>query len=343
MRLIQPTRLDNTFIPNRVFHIIILIPNVKMLRILAPALLSLSGVLAARTCSNETTAATVQWRQGDVSFDGAEPNSKTGFATIAISVQPEGRGAVYECVAQWPESWQGYVADSSAPLWSDCVWTGSGPTLDTTTSFAVDWKTKTLYFSHSYGCSSAEGQKGLATGTMDLNVTCSTTDTGSNRCFSTGASIGNTRPLFNTTQAVTPKGAPACCDYANRYQSWEVTDWTREYQAQSPSDTGAPKGDTGPLFSLRNLGAGGEWECKTTGSDAGVFAGSCEGGWMPGAKAMFAFDANLNILSITESMGCASDSFEAKGSAYIQATCDRFGDKMVCYDDEPVWVGTKLW
>lgn len=151
-------------------------------------------------------------------------------------------------------------------------------------------------------------QKGLATGTINLNLTCSTTDTGANRCFSTGASIGTTRPMFNTTQALAPSGAPACRDFANRYQSWEVTAWAREYLAMTPAQVGSeegPKNDTGPAFSLRNLGAGGTWKCATSGRKEGVFEGSCEGGWMPQAKAAFTFDPRVNILTVTERMECA--------------------------------------
>lgn len=124
------------------------------------AFLLSSGASAARACGSGSTASTFQWRVSDARYDGAEPGDTTSSATVAVSIVPgdTAYGTFFECVASWPEDWEGWVGgDRSNIIWSDCIWAGNGLTDDTTVSFAVDWANRTMYVSHTFSCSDAEG------------------------------------------------------------------------------------------------------------------------------------------------------------------------------------------
>jgi hypothetical protein len=117
----------------------------------ATALLLSSGADAARACANGT----YQFRLGDVRYDSADQS--TQFATIAASLSYTGGTPLYECNAQWPESWAGWYEGGSNVIWGDCIWTGAGAGYDTAVSFAVDWKGRTMYLSHTFACSDKLG------------------------------------------------------------------------------------------------------------------------------------------------------------------------------------------
>lgn len=124
----------------------------------ATTLSLVSGAKAARVCGNDTAASpTYTWRIGDAKYDGVKPSNQNGLATIAVSIASNPGRAVFECIAEWPESWAGWYEGGSNIVWSDCIWTASGPTYDKTMSFAVDWKNGTMYFSHSYPCTDRPG------------------------------------------------------------------------------------------------------------------------------------------------------------------------------------------
>jgi hypothetical protein len=113
-----------------------------------------SGARAARSCDNAT--GTFQTRLGDVRYDGPDPSKANGLATIAASLQGSGQ-PLYECVGQWPEAWAGWYQGGSNLIWSDCIFTGAGNRPDDTVSFAVDWKSKTMYLAHTFACSGNQG------------------------------------------------------------------------------------------------------------------------------------------------------------------------------------------
>ena len=115
---------------------------------------------AARVCGGGTATSTYQWRVSDARYDGADPNSdSSGAATVAVSIVPTNRayGTFFECVASWPEAWEGWHDAGENIIWSDCIWAGNGFTDDTTVSFALDWTNRTMYVSHTFACSDAEG------------------------------------------------------------------------------------------------------------------------------------------------------------------------------------------
>ncbi len=132
--------------------------NMGLRTAFAAALLLRSAADAARVCgSDAATPASFQWRVGDVRWDSADPQAGKQFATMAASIVPGLRGSFFECVAEWPQSWAGWYEGGSNIIWSDCIWSGAGPTYDRTVSFAVDWTNRTMYLSHTFACSNQQG------------------------------------------------------------------------------------------------------------------------------------------------------------------------------------------
>lgn len=125
--------------------------------IAALALSSRAG--AARVCGNSNNTSTYPWRLSDGRYDSADPNINGGSAIVAVSIVPTNRsyGTFFECVASWPEAWQGWENGGDNIVWSDCIWAGNGFTDDTTVSFAMDWANHTMYVSHTFACSDAQG------------------------------------------------------------------------------------------------------------------------------------------------------------------------------------------
>jgi hypothetical protein len=121
--------------------------------IAALALSSRAG--AARACGSTNSTSTYTWRVSDGRYDSVNK----GSAIVAVSIVPTNRsyGTFFECVASWPESWQGWENGRGNIVWSDCIWAGNGLTDDTTVSFAVDWANYTMYVSHTFTCSDAQG------------------------------------------------------------------------------------------------------------------------------------------------------------------------------------------
>lgn len=122
------------------------------------ALLLTLRASADRVCGATTDASTYPWKVGAGRYDGAESGEGTGTATVAFSIAPgnSAQGTFFECVAEWPESWAGWYEDGNI-IWGDCIWAGNGPTYDTAVAFAVDWKNRTMYLSHTFPCSDVEG------------------------------------------------------------------------------------------------------------------------------------------------------------------------------------------
>lgn len=123
------------------------------------ALLLSSWVDAVRVCGNSNGTSTYPWRVSDARYDSAGPSKSDGSAIIAVTIVPTNRsyGTFFECVASWPEAWQGFENGGDNIIWSDCIWAGNGFTDDTTVSFAMDWAKHTMYVSHTFGCSDAQG------------------------------------------------------------------------------------------------------------------------------------------------------------------------------------------
>ena len=90
-------------------------------------------------------------------YEGADPAKASGLAIIGVSIVPQPRGTFFECVGQWPEKWNGWFEGGSDIIWSDCINTGAAGTTDRTVSMGLDWKTKTMYLTHTFQCSDKQG------------------------------------------------------------------------------------------------------------------------------------------------------------------------------------------
>jgi hypothetical protein len=131
----------------------------SLLALASAALVLVSnGANAARVCKGDASGSlpNYQLRIGDLRYDGDNPGSKVPFGTVAANLMYT-TTPLYECVAQWPVSWAGYYEGGSSIIWSDCIYTGAGPGQDNTVSFAMDWKKKTFYLTHSFACSDEPG------------------------------------------------------------------------------------------------------------------------------------------------------------------------------------------
>jgi hypothetical protein len=145
-------------------HLCVLLPRPFMMRngleyfvfATAATVLLPFGAHAARSCDSATSGS-FQTRLGDVRYDSPDPSKANGLSTIAASLQSSGGTPLYECVAQWPEAWAGRYEGGSNLIWADCIFTGAGTGQDDTVSFAVDWKSKTMYLAQTFTCSNKQG------------------------------------------------------------------------------------------------------------------------------------------------------------------------------------------
>ncbi|TGJ84869.1 hypothetical protein E0Z10_g3935 [Xylaria hypoxylon] len=283
-------------------------------------------VSADRTCSSNVSSSYL-WRVSDARFDGADPSTSDGKAVVAVSVVPNTTSTFFECVAEWPESWAGWSPVDGNIIWSDCIWSGAGPTLDTAVAFALDWKKRTMYLSHTFSCSDKKGSDSMATGSFSLDLDCKTASDESAHCT---LKSKTTSPGL---QVKTVPGAPrlaanaTCDDNAKVYQSWQLENWRRQYRLTPGVPVSPPPMDSGPSFTLRNIANGGVFECVPGNkTQDNIFDGACTqaagSSTVANAKASFQFDPVLDMLVITESWECgAESSFNASGVAFIQATC----------------------
>ncbi|KAK3303752.1 uncharacterized protein B0T15DRAFT_577029 [Chaetomium strumarium] len=301
----------------------------------------LPGAYAARPCAG-SSGGSFQYPLGELRYDSPDPTKADGLSTIAASL---GRTPLHECVAQWPESWAGWYEGGSKLIWADCIFTGAAFTQDETVSFAVDWKNKTMYLAHTFACSDQQGSEGLATGSINLDLNCTTAED-SSFCVLKGTA-GGARPALSITTklASTASNTTAtCAETAKKYQSWKLEHWLRKIEMEPGSSPTSPKvvSDTGPSFSLRNLADGGQLSCTPSGQSNGTIAGACQASSGTGTSANFTFDTKLNMLEISQQWKCdSSSSFDAAGVFYMQAVCDRGrnSDQFTC-TSLPVWVGT---
>jgi hypothetical protein len=244
-------------------------------------------------------------------YDSPDPSKKNGLATIAASLQSSTGTPLYECVAQWPESWAGWYKGGSEPVWGDCIFTGAGIGADDTVTFAVDWKNKTMYLSHTFACSDRPGTEGLATGSIQLDVNCTApADDGSSYCILKSTSTG-ARPTLNIATklaAASLNATSPCADNTKRYQSWKLRDWLRRIVMEPGSSPTNPKlvSDSGPSFTLQNMASGDVFRCATSGKENATFVGGCQSANGTTTTAEFQFDSQLNMLEITQHWKCDS-------------------------------------
>ncbi|KAI1762691.1 hypothetical protein GGR53DRAFT_532229 [Hypoxylon sp. FL1150] len=306
------------------------------------AALSLSlaaGATAARVCGANSSS-TYQWTVGDARYDGADPSVASSTSTVAFSIVPgtgTGYATFFECMGEWPEAWGGWYEGGDKLIWGDCIWAGNGPNSDTTVSFALDWKNRTMYLSHTYACSDIEGSSALAIGSAPLDLACAATTDGPESCTLNAAAKPSITTQGRPAHASTGTG---CADDAGLYQSWQLESWVRKYKMAAGTQT--PSEDSGPAFTLRNMANSDVFACAP-GADS-AYRGDCawagEGESAPATTATFEFDSERDLLTITQTWICNdSPSYDAIGIGFVQATCTRAGDQLTCTSG-PVWVGT---
>ncbi|KAB5518074.1 hypothetical protein GE09DRAFT_978613 [Coniochaeta sp. 2T2.1] len=313
-----------------------------------------TGATASRPCGslNNTSSRNFVYNLLELRWDSADPNAKDKFATISAQLS-DGMYPLYECNAEWPESWAGWYLGGSNIIWSDCIWTGASAGKDKTVSFAVDWKSKTMYLSHTFACSDRAGSDGLATGLLTLDLDCrnNTITEGTSYCTPKTTTTGARPSLsFTTTLAPAPLASnTACTDNKKRYQSWRLEKWLRQYQmppaSETPGSTSKPAADTGPSFTLTSMANGEVFDCATSGKQGTAFKGECKSASSGSAgQASFEFDPELNILTVREAYNCgAGAAFDAVGIAYMQAACGRdYNSDMFTCTSDPVWIGTEI-
>jgi hypothetical protein len=121
----------------------------------------LVGILAGMTSAARSCASsTYPWTLSDFRFQSPDPTTPGSGTDVVVSayLTPGPRGnTLFSCLAQWPGSWNGRVngSETSALIWADCQWTGPSDTMEDSVSFALDWKAKKLFMSHSFTCSDA--------------------------------------------------------------------------------------------------------------------------------------------------------------------------------------------
>ncbi|KAI3319777.1 hypothetical protein HD806DRAFT_249653 [Xylariaceae sp. AK1471] len=302
---------------------------------------------AARACGSTNTSSTYLWRVGDARYDGADPKISNGTAVVAISIIPNSTSTFFECVAEWPEAWAGWSPVDGNIIWSDCIWSGAGPTFDTAVAFALDWKNRTMYLSHTFSCSDQQGSESLATGSFQLDLDCKSAEDESTHCALKSKTTNPTLQVRTVPSAPRLPATAPCEDNAKVYQSWQLEDWHRQYRL-TPGDTVTPPSmDSGPSFTLRNMANGGVFKCAPSGNktEADIFNGACTQtagvGAIANTIAAFQFDPALDMLAITQHWECGTtSSFDASGVGFVQATCDRQGDMLTC-TSLPLWIGTK--
>jgi hypothetical protein len=142
--------------------------------------------------------------------------------------------------------------------------------------------------------------KSMAMGTTKLDLNCTTTE-GVRTC-----NLAN-RTGVNLTATEVSEGADpevACEDNVDRYQSWEITKWHRQYEL-APGSDGEPSNDTGPSFTIGNMANNGSFECTTSTVQEDAFEGSCTSS--TGASdttAKFRFVSDIGMLTLTQSWTC---------------------------------------
>ncbi|KAI0388313.1 hypothetical protein F5Y17DRAFT_475263 [Xylariaceae sp. FL0594] len=304
---------------------------------------------AARACGSSNSTSSYAWRISDARYDGPGPASN-GKAVVAVSITPNGTSSFFECVAEWPESWAGWsgTGTNGDIVWSDCIWSGAGPTYDTAISSALDWKSRTMYLTHTFPCSDKQGTIALATGSSELDLSCASDEEDNSTYCALKTDTASPSPLVKTTPKMTRLATDApCTENEKVYQSWQLESWRRSYRLTPGNVDAPPADDTGPSFTLNNLANGGVFECAPAGNATGsVFSGSCRHATgaspaMNDTAASFEFDPGLDVLTIHQTWECsASSSFGVTGVGFVQATCDRQGEILTC-TSLPFWIGTK--
>jgi hypothetical protein len=137
-------------------------------------------------------------------------------------------------------------------------------------------------------------------------MTCSTAD-GSSSCVSKAA-----RSNVNTTLAPPRLDANSTCnDNSQRYQSWQISDWLRQYEMDPnstwPGSSTSPSlKDSGPAFTLSNEANTDVFSCSPSSRQNSTFAATCVSKTTGSqtSTASFQFDTSTDLMTITQSWAC---------------------------------------
>jgi len=161
----------------------------------------------------------------------------------------------------------------------------------------------------------------LATGSIQLDMNCTTGSDGTSHCVRTGDPVQSNYNLpLSTTQLPDRTEGPAtsssCAANKKSYQSWQLEQWHRQYEmapASLKSGTPtAPSADTGPSFKISNLASADVFNCTPSGKkdDKGIFQGSCAkmGATSNGtaSAAIYQFDPKMDMLTIMQQWDCGN-------------------------------------
>ena len=122
------------------------------------------------------------------------------------------------------------------------------------------------------------------------------------------------RPLDVTTRQAPDRlvnGSP-CTTNSERFQSWELTNWSRQYGmipgSPTPDSEAAPAKDTSPSFTLSNIANSDLLRCAPSGRTNGTVNGMCTSAAPVNSTAAttFTFDPRLGMIKVTQQWNCSS-------------------------------------
>jgi len=125
-------------------------------RLFATALLNAGIASAARPCLNSPPM--VQWTISEWTYDAPDPTGFGRAKTDAVVGLYLTTGQTdHSCFGQWPDGWDGWADGGETLVYFSCI-NNRGRMDDTTLSFAMDWKTRTMHVVHTYVCSDGSRQ-----------------------------------------------------------------------------------------------------------------------------------------------------------------------------------------
>ncbi|KAK0614737.1 hypothetical protein B0T14DRAFT_606942 [Immersiella caudata] len=299
------------------------------------ALSVLAGVVSAtRPCPDPLAPFT--WTMSEWTYDAPDPTGR-GRAAIdsTVGLYLVVGGVDFSCIGSWPETWEGRADDGRSLIWFSCV-VNRGRQVDTTVSFAMDWRAEKLYTAHTYVCTDGarQGSPIIATGSANLDLECERSTPGGRptRC------ITRSRQLTITTQ---PKLAAinTCVAESTGSASWEVSGYI---SALGPGSR-APPGST---FHVLNLADGTKFDCAASEAiqEDGTMQGHCTpvGGAAGNSTTLtFSFDREVRLITLSQAQACpgSGSPITTRGAGYVPAFPCLSNFSPTCEEEAVFWVG----
>ncbi|KAK1753589.1 hypothetical protein QBC47DRAFT_403932 [Echria macrotheca] len=255
---------------------------------------------AARSCPETPTP--IQWSLSEFTYDAADPTAHGKAATnAAVGLYLTTGSNENSCYGQWPEAWDGR-AKTGELIFFSCI-NNRGRMDDSTVSFGVDWKNRTIHVAHSYICADGarKGASTLAGASVPLDLDCDmSTDGKLVRC------ITRQRQVRFTTQPDISSTGEICGPSAPQQASWDVTDYAGLYALSTSPTTATAPSSNQPLFTLKAFGRNDTFKCTVQdGQEQGTLHGACAGiTAQAGAVPVFEFDSANKLLVVSQAWGC---------------------------------------